>query len=122
MLEVEPLEPWDPACAVKLILDAVAYAKGLGLQPHRDYHKAARIIGNIDPENCPKTFQFGEDGKPFYVQGPNETALDANRVMRTLIQRLGPDGFHYFLVLSRDEMSDEIWEDDWDEEDDDPLR
>jgi hypothetical protein len=122
MNETEPLESWDPACAVKLVREAVAYAKGLGLQPHPEYRKVARIIGDIDPGHCPRTFEFGEDGKPFYVQGPNETALDANRVMKTLTQRLGPDGFHYLLVLSADEMSDEMLKKSWKQEGVEPLR
>jgi hypothetical protein len=92
-----PLKQVEPACARKLVESAVAYARGLGLPPHKDYAKASRIFGDIDADACPQSFDFGRDGKPFYSAGPYDSPVFIRRVMRTLEQHCGADGFHYLL-------------------------
>jgi len=49
LVEKEGLESAMPACAVKLIQGAVAYAEGLGLHAHRDYFSVKAFLGSIDP-------------------------------------------------------------------------
>ena len=46
-----------------------------------------------------KEFEFGKDGKPFYVSGPNETRADSERIIATLTRKLGPGGFHYMVGM-----------------------
>ena len=94
------------SCARKLVEEAVGYAKDLGLSPHKDYSKAKRIFGDIDPSACPKSFIFGKDGKPFYISGPNDTPAMNNKVIDTLTRRLGPDGFHFITGSSDDDIGD----------------
>ncbi|HNQ90183.1 MAG TPA: hypothetical protein PKM73_16315 [Verrucomicrobiota bacterium] len=89
----------SPACVRKLVEGAVAYARGLGLEPHPDYRDGARVFGGIDPAECTETFVYGHDGKPLYIRTPHDSEAFANRVMGTLMRRLGPDGFHYILAL-----------------------
>jgi len=96
----ENLEKVAPEYAVKLVENAVAYAKDLGFKPHEDYLRIKKIFGNIDPSICPTEFEFGEDGKPFYVSGPNQTEADSKRIIHTLNERLGPDGFHYQIMVN----------------------
>ncbi len=93
-----PLERTDPACARRLVEDAVDYAGELGLAPHKDYAKAARIFGDIDASACFRSFVFGREGKPFYVSGPNDTPGFIRRVLRSLEQSCGPGGFHYLTT------------------------
>jgi hypothetical protein len=95
----EGLKPVEPACAVKLIENAEAYARGLGLNPQRDYAFAKRIFGILNAAACPRDFTFGKDGKPLYVAGPHETEADSQRIMDILTKKLGPDGFHYMLPV-----------------------
>jgi hypothetical protein len=99
-LAPEEFESISPACARKLVEDAVAYADDLGIQPHPEYKLAKQIFGNIDKNDCEISFVFGKDGKPFYMPGPNETPGDIRRVINKLAARLGPDGFHYGLFES----------------------
>lgn len=101
--EKEALQPEEPACAVKLIRSAEAYARDLGLDAHPDYAFARRIFADIDPAVCSRDFTFGQDGKPLYVSGPNETEADSRRIMDILSKKLGPDGFHYVLHVGMDE-------------------
>jgi hypothetical protein len=92
-------EAIEPACARKLVEEAVVYARRLGLEPHPDYKLGARVFGGIEARSCPRTFVFGKDGKPLYVQSPNDSEAFAQHVMGTLTRRLGQGGFHYILFL-----------------------
>lgn len=89
----------EPAYARKLVEDAVGYAKSLGLSPHADYRTAQQIFGDINAEDCSTSFEFGQDGKPFYVSGPNDTQAKSKRIVDTLAKSCGPDGFHYMVAL-----------------------
>lgn len=91
------LENLDPTCARKLIEGAVRYADALGFPPHPDYQNAKRIFGDIDPEACPTAFAYGQDGKPFYIRGPNESIPQAKRIIKQLGTACGPGNFHYLV-------------------------
>lgn len=119
----------EPAYARKLIEDSVAYAQSVGLAPHPDYAGAKLIFGDIDSAECTEQFVFGQDGKPLYVNGPNDTPARQKQIIQTLTQHCGPDGFHYLMMLgsidgpgfppgleAAEFEDEEDWEDD--EEDD----
>src|SRR6202011_808535 len=86
-----------PAAVRKLVEGAVEYARALGLPPHPDYHKAKLIFGTIDPGESKEEFEFGKDGKPFFMAGPNDTPERCRRILKTLEQSCGLDGFHYMI-------------------------
>ena len=88
-----------PSCARKLIEGGVEYAKQFGFKPHRDYAGVQKIFGDIDPEACPRVFDYGRDGKPFYVSGPHDTAQKSEAIVNTLLKQCGPDGFHYLVPM-----------------------
>jgi yecA family protein len=88
---------FHPACARKLVEGAVAYTEALGFAPHRDYKKARRVFGSVTSRDCPETFTYGKNGKPFFVAGPNDDEERIDRVVRVLTAKLGKDGFHYLL-------------------------
>jgi hypothetical protein len=75
--------------ARQLVWGAVEYARGLGFEPHPDLRPAAGHLGHLD-EPC--AIGFGQDGKPFYVQGPYD---DADRILRTLDRTAGRDNYHF---------------------------
>jgi len=91
-------EPITPSAARKLVEDLVAYARALGFGPHGDYKKAARVFGGISPGDCMEEFPFGRDGKPFFIQGPNETPARVQHIIRQLEARCGKDGFDYTVA------------------------
>lgn len=93
----EPLESVDPAYARKLVEGAVAYAQRFSLTPHPDYKVAQKIFGNVDGASCPDSFEYGQQGKPFYVAGPNDTPAKSREVVSSLEKSCGPDGFHYMV-------------------------
>src|SRR5205823_995245 len=87
------------ACARKLVEDAVAYAAKLSFAPHPDYKAACRVLGGLDAGGCETVFTFGQDGKPFYIQGPHDSPAFAQRVMNSLASRCGEGNYHYILPV-----------------------
>jgi len=80
----EQFVPCEPAYARKLVESAVAYAKGLGLEPHVDYKFAKIIFGAVDAADSDAHFTFGRDGNPYYVPGPSDSPAEQRRVVKQL--------------------------------------
>ncbi|MEO8428014.1 MAG: hypothetical protein ABI651_12965 [Verrucomicrobiota bacterium] len=91
-------EPLTPACARKLVQDAVTYAQHLGFAPHPDYKKACRVFGGISVAECNEIFTFGKDGRPCFIQGPNDSELFCQKAMTLLTIRCGEGNFDYIVV------------------------
>lgn len=77
-----PLITAKPEYVVKLVTEAVAYARAISLPPHEDYRNARLLFAGIDPAACSETFEFGHQGTPLYIQGPHETLAQAQSIMR----------------------------------------
>jgi hypothetical protein len=73
--------------AQHLVHGAVAFAAGLGFEPHADFGAVRDQLGELR-EPCAIT--FGREGRPLYIQGSFE---DPIAVMETLRTTVGPDGF-----------------------------
>jgi hypothetical protein len=92
-------EELPPAAARKLVEAAVAYAGALGFRPHSDYHKAKLIFGSINAADCTEEFEFGKDGKPLFIAGPQDTPDRCRYILKTLEHHCGPGGFHYMIPV-----------------------
>jgi len=92
------LEPIEPTSFRKLVEGGVAYAQDLGFSPHADYAVARQIFGDVRAADCPTRFTYGKDGKPFYIQGPNETAADVEVTLDQLERRVGAGNFDYLVL------------------------
>ena len=86
-----------PACLRKLVEGAAAYADNLGFKPHPDYAAARQIFGDVEAAACPEHFEYGHEGKPFYISGPNETAAQSRAIVEQLQRRLGEGKFEYVV-------------------------
>jgi len=95
-------ESVSPACAVKVIKGGVLYANELGFSPHRDYKEAKNIFGNIDASSCSVKYEYGHDGKPSYIRGPGESALQAKRIVEQLDNRCGEGNYECTFMLDED--------------------
>lgn len=69
------------------------YARSLGFAPHPDFSRARAALG---PWEGPSAITFGKDGKPYYLNGPND---EPRRVLATLERSVGRDGFDFVLSL-----------------------
>jgi hypothetical protein len=83
----------------KLVEQAVAYAHDLGFQPHADYDKAKRIFGDVNADESTEQFEFGKDGKPYFISGPNETPERCRQIYHILTNRCGPGQFEYLMQI-----------------------
>jgi len=95
--------PFGAPCAVKLILGALEYARELGFKPDPDYFYSREIFGDIDPAGCEETFEYGMDGKPFYVPGPHD---NPDRIVNHLTKKLGSDGYRFMMPFRDGDAQD----------------
>ncbi|MGH7136314.1 MAG: hypothetical protein ACREHD_11280 [Pirellulales bacterium] len=79
----------------KLVYCAVDYAQSLGLPPHPDFHTTRHLMDGIDPSLCEDQFEFGKNGKPFYVAGPPDSPAKA----RMVAERVNAAGGHYVVPM-----------------------
>lgn len=93
----ETLKLVHPTCARKLVEEGVAYARNIGFDPHPDYKIAKQIFGDIEAGACPEKYEFGKDGKPLFVAGPNDDMKKSRKIIDTLQKTCGPDGFNYLV-------------------------
>jgi len=87
----------EPARARKLVEGAVQYALDLGISPHPDYREAKLIFGEIETNASAEDFEFGKDGKPFFIAGPDDGPARCQQILRTLEDHCGSDGFHFIV-------------------------
>ena len=78
--------------AQHLIFGAVAYARSLGFEPAPGFEVVRDHLGSW---TGPSALGFGNHGKPFYVQGPND---NPRAVIKTLEHSVGPGNFDFLLV------------------------
>jgi hypothetical protein len=103
-----------PAEARKFIEAAVAYAHNLGFFPHPDYQRAMLLFANVNPADSSAELEFGKDGKPFYIAGPNDTPERSRQIIATLHNTCGEGGYHFLAGMG---PADVVDFDDTDEED-----
>lgn len=85
----------SPERLSKLVHCAVDYAQSLGLQPHPDFHATRHLMDGIDPSLCDDHFEFGKDGKPFYIAGPH----DSEAKSRMVADRVNAAGGHFVIPV-----------------------
>jgi hypothetical protein len=93
--KTQVMTPISPAGLVKIVKGAVEYARSYGFRPHPDFRHAAILMEGIDPATCSREFTFGRDGKPFYIQGPNESAEQAWAIS----QQIREAGGHFLVEV-----------------------
>jgi hypothetical protein len=95
--------PVDPSYARKLLRDCVAFARSLGIEPHRDYAATELLFGSAAADACDADFSFGYKGKPLYVPGPVDTPAEIRRRLAQLRRHLGEDGFEFAAATEDDD-------------------
>jgi len=85
--------PAPLALAQDLVFGAVDYARGLGFDPHPDFRAAT---GHLGTWQGPSAITFGDNGMPFYIEGPCD---DSPRIRRTLERSVGKGNFHFVAEL-----------------------
>jgi hypothetical protein len=86
------MAPVDPGDARKLLRELAAWSQSIGFAPHRDFAVVERIFGDVSADASDCVFQFGRDGKPVYIPGPNDSAALIRRRLDQLQKYLGNSG------------------------------
>ena len=73
-LSQQPMEPQSPEYCKALVMGAIEYGKTNGLNPNID-KKSKQMIAGIKYTPDRYQFEFGKDGKPFYINGPYDSEL-----------------------------------------------
>lgn len=107
MEKVQKMVAIAPECLAKIIKGAVEFARSFGFPPHHDYRHASTLLDGIDPSTCKREFTFGRDGKPYYIQGPNETPAQAQAIARRVVDVGGHFIVQAFDLGERPEESEE---------------
>ena len=92
------LQSVDASYANTLVQKVKDYAMQIGFNPHPDFTKVQWMLKNV-PIDESQHFVFGKDGKPLYIQGPNESTAAVRRIMRTLETRLEQNEYHYVIEV-----------------------
>jgi hypothetical protein len=100
------LQPISYEDARSLILGAIEYAQGIGFKPHADWKSAQFVVEGGRPFE-PK-FTFGKDGKPLYVQGPDD---NVEKIMSQLAPLIDQGMATYICAPFPDEWNEEEDED-----------
>jgi tetratricopeptide (TPR) repeat protein len=94
----QPMEEVSYEDARSIILGAVEYARQLGFEPHEEWKISGPIVEVERPFR--RNFTFGCDGKPLYIQGPDD---DAQKIMKKL-GLLAEKGEAHFLTIAGEEI------------------
>jgi hypothetical protein len=97
--EKRPFEKIKPKDAKKLLFDAVEWSRSIGFEPHKDYKKVLKILDGVDAQASKAIYEFGENGKPYFVAGPYDSPAKCTKVLNTLQKNCGSekDSFHYIM-------------------------
>jgi hypothetical protein len=95
----EPSVRVDPGYARKLLRDVAVWAQFVGFAPPQDFAVVERIFGDVSADTCDVAFQFGRDGKPFYMPGPSESPTQVRRRMEQLRARFGEEAVDFAAPL-----------------------
>lgn len=90
--------------AHNIIYGAIDYAEELGFSPQKDFRITEHLL---DPELIDDgidEIEFGKDGKPFYVSGPDD---NVKQILAKLEKNPGP-GNYDFMAL-KDQMDDDYY-------------
>jgi hypothetical protein len=83
-----PSVPTSIELVRELVFGAEAYARGLGIAPHRDLEGCREHLGLWQG---PSSIAFGYHGKPLFMPGPDDDVVEIEGI---LAKTVGPDGFH----------------------------
>ncbi len=86
----------DPILANRIIYGAIEYARKLGFEPQKDFRLSQFTLDESSDANLSYDVEFGKDGKPLYIAGPND---NVDHVIKQLSKNVGDGNFHYLLPV-----------------------
>ncbi|GAX61060.1 polyphosphate kinase [Candidatus Scalindua japonica] len=78
--------------AHQIIYGAIDFAGKLGFEPQKDFKLSRCILEERSEKHSSAHLEFGKDGKPFYIAGPND---NAEHIIRKLSMKIGDGNFNF---------------------------
>jgi len=78
--------------AHQIIYGAIRYARQFGFQPQKDFELSQYILDDADSIGPETNVEFGRDGKPLFIAGPDD---NVPRILRQLEATAGRGRFLY---------------------------
>jgi len=75
-----------------IIYGGIDYAAQFGFKPNKDFRLSKFVLEDIRSVAPCEPIEFGKDGKPVYIAGPDD---DPERIIKQLETKLGKDNFNY---------------------------
>jgi hypothetical protein len=98
--EEKPIDCSVPL-AHRIIYGAIDYASKLGFKPNKDFKVSNYILEEPEKIKEAVEIEFGKDGKPFFVAGPDD---NADLIIKQLEARLGVGKFHYLISVKEEDL------------------
>jgi hypothetical protein len=106
----------DYALAHNIIYGGIAFAEDYGFKPDDDFKITQFILEEDDERVELIEVEFGLDGRPCYVRGPNDDAATVGRIKATLLRTAGEGNFSVAEFDENDFEDDDFDDEDWDDE------
>ena len=74
---------------------------GIGLSPHPDYAKFMVLFGDVKASDSDAKFEFGKDGKPLFINGPNDSPARCREILSILSNTCGQGNFEVIMRRPR---------------------
>ena len=84
-----------------IVYGAKQYEEKLGFEPHKNWGIAQYILEPENENSLERDIEFGLDGEPHFMAGPNDDDHFINRVIRTLEKNVGTGNFHFTIPQSQ---------------------
>jgi len=81
-----------PPLAHHLIYGSIEYAKQLGFKPNKDFKMSQYVLEELDNIEPCEGIEFGKDGKPLYISGPDD---NADQILMQLEAKVGRGNFDF---------------------------
>lgn len=78
--------------AHQILYGAIDFARELGFEPQRDFRLSRYILEAPSEKYSSAHLEFGKDGQPFYIAGPND---NVDFIIRKLTERVGVENFNF---------------------------
>jgi len=85
----------DITSAHNIIYGATDYAAELGFKPHPDFKITEHFLNPDLIDDGIDEIEFGKDGKPLFVEGPND---NVTKITNTLNRNIGEGNYNYITL------------------------
>ncbi len=89
-----PMQKCDLALAQQMIYASIEYAGQFGFVPQKDFNQSQYLLTPRGELPEPYQINFGRDGKPLYVSGPND---NSQQILKQLELKVGTGNFNYLM-------------------------